>query len=160
MPDQGLALFADSLLEELAARFPMGYTPNLVWKNLRVTAGVAHFKSRAITLSSVLMTDEDRVSITLRHEYAHLLAYSRHGRQGIGHGKPWRQAMVELGLVPEVRHTYEVQRNEKRQQVVYQCSRCGFELVKARRFQKRVRYLHRDCGGVFKFNGQRTLDLS
>src|SRR4051812_26152623 len=121
-----LEAFANGLLLDLCRQFPMGYVPDLIWNpRLRVTAGVAYYKKGAIALSPLVLVTEEKVGITLRHEYAHLLAVQRHGKRGAGHGAAWRQAMKDLGLEPKVTHAYDVPRNKPRQQVSYECMKCG-----------------------------------
>ncbi len=146
-----LEQYALRVLADAVKAFPMGYEPHLAWRRMPVTAGVAIYSRRTIALSSVLMIDEERIRTTLLHEYAHLLAFHRHGRKGAGHGPAWRQAMVDLGLEPKVRHRYEVKRNQARQQVVYRCQKCGLEILKRRRLPSRRRYFHVGCGGQIKF---------
>lgn len=118
-----------------------------MWKAYRVTAGMAYYRLRTIGLSSIVLRDAEAVRATLRHEYAHLLAFHRAGPAGAGHGEPWRKAMRDLGETPQVRHRYEVQRNEKRQRVTYECLRCGSAIVRSRRLPSRRRYVHANCGG-------------
>ncbi len=147
MPAPPLASYAEEVLCGLCRSHPLGYQPNLVWKNLRVTAGVAYYKQGLIALSLRVLLDEESLRATLTHEYAHLLAYLRHGQKGAGHGEPWRQAMRDLGETPKVRHNYEVERNTPRQQVTYNCLRCGKAIIRARRLPKRRKYIHANCGG-------------
>ncbi|HEY3780145.1 MAG TPA: SprT-like domain-containing protein [Fimbriimonadaceae bacterium] len=142
---------AQTLLQELCAQFPLGYTARIAWRGYRVSAGMAYYKTGIIGLSRIVLQDEAQMQLTLRHEYAHLLAYVRHGKAGAGHGEPWKQAMIDLGLPPKVRHNYEVQRNAKRQQVGYLCQRCGTVLVRSRRLPRRRRYIHNGCGGSIKY---------
>jgi SprT protein len=117
---------------------------------LRVTAGVAYYRVNRIGLSRNLLTDAERLKKTLVHEYAHLLAWERHGQRGVGHGAPWKQAMKDLGAPPERTHCYEVERNAVRQRVTYQCQRCGAQFTRARRLPKRRKYVHTRCGGGLK----------
>ena len=79
-------------------RFPMSYAPVLEWRRYSVTAGMAHYQHGMITLSVVVLKNPVHIRETLLHEYAHLLAFDRHGKRGAGHGKHWRQAMIDLGL--------------------------------------------------------------
>jgi predicted SprT family Zn-dependent metalloprotease len=144
---------ARTLLSELCERFPMGYVPTLQWKGLRVSAGMAYYNTRSIALSNRVLQTEEAMRETLTHEYAHLLAVHRHGRAGAGHGPAWRAAMRDLGLEPKVRHNLPVERNERRQKVVYRCRKCGFHLNRGRRFPGRARYYHVNCGGQFQFLG-------
>lgn len=122
-----------------------------MWKALRVAAGYAYYRERAIGLSTRLITDEERLRSTLLHEYAHLLAVARYGRKGAGHSPAWREAMRDLGLEPDVRHTYEVERNRPRQEVVYQCETCGIVFRRTRRFRRGTHYKHVACGGWIRF---------
>lgn len=142
---------AEEILDELVTAFPLGYRPALLWKGLRVAAGYAYYRQRAIGLSTRLITDDERLRSTLLHEYAHLLAVARYGVRGAGHGEPWKEAMRDLGLEPTVRHQYEVERNQKRQEVVYRCKRCHEEFTRKRRLPKNRKYYHVHCGGLITF---------
>lgn len=147
-----LKLRAEEILDDLEVRFPLGYRPKIFWKGaLRVSAGMAYYRQKAIGLSTRLITDENRLYDTLLHEYAHLLAVARYGIRGAGHSEGWKEAMIDLGLEPNVRHRYEVERNGKKQQVVYQCSRCKEQFIRSRRLPKNKRYYHVNCGGLIRF---------
>jgi len=135
------------MLDELMRTHPLKARPQLVWKSLRVTAGVAYYRHNTIGLSKNLLVDEVRLRSTLIHEYAHLVAVERHGQKAAGHGPYWKRAMTELGVTPERTHCYEVQRNERRQQVTYVCVRCGAQILRSRRLPKRRKYVHAQCGG-------------
>lgn len=150
MATSDLAEAAETLLDDLLRRYPLPARPRLVWKNLRVSAGIAYARSNEIGLSRLLLTTADRLRDTLVHEYAHLLAAHRHGPQAAGHGPGWRAAMLELGAEPKVRHGYEVVRNEKRRQAVYCCVKCGATLVRSRRLPRGRRYSHTHCGGAIR----------
>lgn len=112
---------------------------------------MAYYRQKAIGLSTKLITDGDRLYDTLLHEYAHLLAVARYGIRGAGHSAGWKEAMLDLGLSPVVRHKYEVERNGKKQHVVYQCARCKEQFVRRRRLPRNKRYYHVNCGGLIKF---------
>lgn len=142
---------AEALLDDLTQRHPIGPKPLLKWKAMRVSAGMAYYREWAIGLSTKLITDEERLELTLRHEYAHLMAVARHGKKGAGHGAPWRQAMIELGLDPKVRHDYPVERNQLRSAVMYRCDRCGEQFQRSRKLPQGRQYRHVGCGGVVKF---------
>jgi SprT protein len=111
---------------------------------------MAYYRDRAIGLSNSVITNEEQLRDTLLHEYAHLLAVSRHGKQAAGHGWQWQQAMRDLGLEPKVRHNYQVRRNSQRQEVAYKCEKCGKLLIRARRLPRKRRYAHVDCGGLIR----------
>lgn len=149
---------ADRLHAKLCRHHPMGYVPKLVWKNLRVSAGIAKYHERTIVLSKLLVIDEDRLSSTLKHEYAHLLAVARHGRRAAGHGWYWKEAMLDLGEEPEVRHCYPVIRNGQRQEVGYRCRRCGSLLTRVRKLPRGRRYYHVSCGGSLALEYIRNLE--
>jgi SprT protein len=156
-PDSPLDQSARTLLNQLSAAHPLGYTPSLQWRNLRVTAGLAYYKEGLIVLSRLVLTDEARMEITLRHEYAHLLAVARHGRKGAGHGVHWQQAMRELGVQPKVRHNYEVERNERRQEVTYRCARCNASFNRHRRLPRKRKWVHAGCGGPLRLESVKRI---
>jgi predicted SprT family Zn-dependent metalloprotease len=147
MHDADLQAYAQRLLQELCKTHPLPQTPKIVWKRYRVTAGMAFYRTGSIGLSSIVLKSPEMVRTTLLHEYAHLLAVARYGPKAAGHGPVWRQAMTDLGLVPEVRHTYPVVRNTPRQRVTYRCVRCAKEIHRSRRLPRKQRYVHAECGG-------------
>lgn len=155
MPPPEIAALAERELDRLCAAFPLGYRPALEWRPFRTTAGMAYFRRRAIGLGAAVLTTPERLVDTLVHEYAHLLAFARHGARGVGHGAPWRRAMADLGSEPRVRHTYEVARNASRQSVVYRCVRCGTAIERRRRLPKNRVYVHAQCGGGLRLEGIR-----
>lgn len=146
-PSPELAAYAERELDRLCAAFPLGYRPTIEWRPFRTTAGMAYYRRRAIGLGAAVLTTPERMVDTLVHEYAHLLAAARFGAQGLGHGPAWRQAMMDLGALPTVRHTYEVARNVSRQRVIYRCVRCGASIERRRRLPKGQTYVHARCGG-------------
>lgn len=154
--DTPLEDLAEEILASLVANWPMGFVPQLVWRNLRVTAGSADMRSRCISLSRLILTDEDRLTATLIHEYAHMLAIMRCGPSAAGHGEPWKQAMRDLGVNPKRTHDYPVCRNRTRQEISYRCARCGHVIVRKRRLPSKRRYVHAGCGGALKFEGARV----
>ncbi len=156
-PSPDIEALAHTILLETCSSHPMGYTPLLEWRRMPVTAGLAIYSKRTIALSTILMIDEERLRTTLLHEYAHLLAFHRAGRKGAGHGPPWRQAMIDLGLDPKVHHNYEVKRNKPKQEVVYKCKKCGLEIIRKRRLTARRRYYHVQCGGQIAFQAIRSV---
>lgn len=160
MPTAALFAFAERLLGDLSRDHPIGYAPRLVWKNLRVSAGIAKYRERTIVLSKRLLTDEVRLASTLKHEYAHLLAVARHGRKAAGHGPLWQAAMRELGEEPKVRHDYEVERNASRQEVGYRCRKCGALITRGRRLNRRRHYVHSLCGGPLKLEFVRAAPVA
>lgn len=150
-----MASLANAELDRLCAACPLGYRPSLEWRPFRTTAGMAYYRRRAIGLGAAVLTTPERLVDTLIHEYAHLVAFKRFGQAGRGHSGPWRQAMVELGAEPRVRHTYEVVRNAPRQRVTYRCVRCGTSIERRRRLPKNNVYVHANCGGGLKLEAIR-----
>lgn len=148
-----LVTLAETTLIALLAQYPLGYAPRLEWRNYRTTAGRAHFEQRLITLSQVVLKSPEQVVSTLKHEYAHLLAFARFGRKGTGHGPAWRQAMLDLGEQPKVTHSYAVIRNTSRQVVLVQCTKCGETFTRKRALPKRRKYMHVRCGGLIRTLG-------
>lgn len=149
--DDSLHQIAEEALAEAAEKFPLSYVAILEWRRYSVTAGMAHYQKGLITLSAIVLKDPEHIRETLLHEYAHLLAFDRHGRKGAGHGKHWKTAMQDLGLEPKVHHHYEVKRNTARQVVVYRCKKCSETFLRKRKFQRGKRYFHVKCGGQISF---------
>jgi SprT protein len=145
-----LPQLAQQILAEAMARFPIGYRPAIRWKPLRVSAGLAYYTQGAIGLSTILLDTPEKLRETLLHEYAHLLAYKRHGKKAANHGPHWQQAMRDLGLEPKVRHNFDCERNQARQRVTYRCAKCGATFVRTRRLPRKRRYSHVACGGDIK----------
>ena len=145
-----LIQLANTILEEAVARYPLTYIPQIRWKNLRVSAGMAYYRSGTIGLSAMILDTPEKLRLTLLHEYAHLLAYDRHGRKAANHGIYWKQAMLDLGLEPKVRHSYECARNQVRQIVSYRCQKCGCIIDRKRKLPRNRKYVHAQCGGGLK----------
>jgi predicted SprT family Zn-dependent metalloprotease len=142
---------AAHLLRFLMGMFPLKRPVTIEWRNLRTTAGLANWKDYQVVLSRLLVIDHDRLSSTLKHEYAHLLAIDRDGPSGRGHGPSWRKAMADLGEEPTVRHRYECHRNESRQVVLYRCAACGVLIQRRRRLPRGKKFFHRGCDGEILF---------
>lgn len=138
---------AEELLDRLLEVYPLGYRPKIVWRKMSVSAGKAYFQKKQIGLSTALITDSLRLQDTLVHEFAHLLAYHRHGRSGTGHGAPWQQAMRDLGAKPEVYHDYPVERRRLERNLRFKCRACGEAFNRARPLKRGYKYKHIGCGG-------------
>lgn len=149
VPD-GLAREAEELLNELLAKCPMSYRPKIEWRHLPSSAGIAYHHRRVIALSRVLVTDTERLNVTLTHEYAHLVSTDRHGREGAGHGAKWKAIMRELGAEPKRTHEYKVEPHVRRQEVCYKCTRCGALILRKRRLPANKRWIHVLCEGRLK----------
>jgi len=156
-----LVHLADEILCEAMARFPLSYVPVLKWKRLRVSAGMAYYRTGTIGLSSLILDDPEKLRLTLLHEYAHLLAVDRHGQKAANHGVYWKRAMTDLGLEPKVRHNYDCARNTKRQKVTYRCNRCGAQIERSRKLPRHRKYVHAHCGGGLRlFSIQHATDTT
>ncbi len=143
---------AEATLAELLRDYPLRKKPDIVWRRYRTTAGTADYNTWTINLSLIVLDDEVKLDSTLRHEYAHLLAYARFGpKHGRGHGPAWRSVMQEMGQTPDVRHCYTALRNQRRQVVVYKCQKCGEHISRHRRLPRRRKYAHVNCGGLIQF---------
>lgn len=148
---------AREALQFAETAFPLNYRVRLQWRGYRVTAGIAYYRTGIIGLSQKVLPTVEAVRETVLHEYAHLLAVFRHGRPAANHGPPWQKAMADLGLPPTVRHSFAVERNVKRQRVIYHCSRCGAPIVRHRRLPKRRKYVHANCGGDLRLRSVETI---
>ena len=128
------------------------------WRRYRTTAGIAYYRRNAIGLSIYVLQTPEQVQTTLIHEYAHLLAVHRHGAKAANHGQAWRQAMLDLGAEPIVKHRYEVERNPARQRVIYRCLACHKEFERKRRLPRNRKYVHAGCGGGLRFVRLEVID--
>lgn len=102
---------------------------------LTSTAGNANHHNGQINLNPRLREiSEYEVERTLRHELAHLVAYTRAGRRRIEpHGPEWRQACVDLGIPRESRcHDLPLPRRRQRPKYAYQCPNCLEVLLRIR----------------------------
>lgn len=66
------------------------------------TAGWCKYGRRTIELNCDLMEKwpyADVLDVVL-HEIAHAISYRRHGREGKGHGRLWKEVAVEVGAEP------------------------------------------------------------
>lgn len=150
LAESGLAEMADDLLRQCAIRFPMSKVPDLYWRKLPRSAGHANHRVWRIVLSCQVIQTEEQLSTTLRHEYAHLLAIDRHGIGAAGHGREWRNCMVEMGLPPERTHRYGTVKSSTRR-VVYRCEKCGTLLERNRALARNRIWVHAKCNGRLVF---------
>jgi len=89
---------------------------------------------------------------TLLHEIAHVCDHLTHQpgrRYRQAHGPGWRDWMRAFGAQPERLGSSEILRHlyQQRLKPVAICQRCGAELQRVRRLNRRRHYLHVNCGG-------------
>ena len=96
--------------------------------------------------------EPEQLQQTFLHELAHACDHLTHqnGRPyRQAHGAGWQQWMEAFGLPAERvgRSVALSTLREQRLKVVAVCRSCGFEIKRLRRFDRRKRYLHIECGG-------------
>jgi predicted SprT family Zn-dependent metalloprotease len=114
----------------------------VVWNpRMRTTAGRAWWPSRLIEINPKLKDlSETEVWRTLKHEFAHLLAFERCGRRQIDpHGIEWQMACSELGIPGEsARHSLQLKSRRMKRKYVYVCPSCFSEIKRVRLMQRAV----------------------
>jgi predicted SprT family Zn-dependent metalloprotease len=114
----------------------------VVWNpRMRTTAGRAWWPSRLIEINPKLKDlSETEVWRTLKHEFAHLLAFERCGRRQIDpHGIEWQMACSELGIPGEsARHSLPLKSRRMKRKYVYVCPSCFSEIKRVRLMQRAV----------------------
>lgn len=138
---------AEQLLSELQRAHPLRKPATLVWRNFRTTAGTATYGLNCIALGPKVLATPEQLAKTLRHEFAHLLAFEKYGPGGRGHGAAWCEMMRRLGEEPTVKHRYDCKRNESRFVVRYRCEKCAATFDRRRLFARGRVYVHATCGG-------------
>lgn len=77
------------------------------FEDCKSSLGRCHYgRIKKITLSRwyVKLNEESDVEDTILHEIAHALSWIRYGKEGIGHGKLWKEVCREIGATPERTH--------------------------------------------------------
>lgn len=108
---------------------------------LQSTAGLAHyFDSKVVLNPRLIEFGREEINRTLLHELAHLLARFRAGRHKIApHGREWKQACCDLGLLDEKRtHNLPLPRRIVRRKHAYRCPNCSVEIARVKPFRSRV----------------------
>jgi predicted SprT family Zn-dependent metalloprotease len=111
----------------------------VVWNpKLRSTAGYAKWPQWLIELNPRLREFDGQIERTMKHELAHLIAYSRAGRKRIEpHGPEWRKACAQIGIPDEsARHTLPLPRSQQTRKFIYHCPSCGFSVGRVRKFRR------------------------
>ncbi len=134
-------------LPELARKVRVVWNPRM-----QTTAGRACWPERLIEINPKLKDlSEAQVWRTLKHEFAHLLAFERCGRRQIDpHGVEWQKACIELGIPDEsARHSLPLKGRRIKRKYIYVCPSCLSD-VKRVRPMKRAVACYSCCK---KFNG-------
>ncbi len=108
---------------------------------LQSTAGRAQWPECWIELNPRLRElGDDEVWRTLKHELAHLVAFSRaRGRRIAPHGPEWRQACAELGIPGEsATHALPLKSRRMKRRFAYVCRNCGERILRVRRMRGHV----------------------
>ena len=121
----------------------------------RATRSLGAYVSRAgvpICIRIQFAQEPEIFRQTLLHEIAHVcdhLCRLPGERYRQGHGPGWQLWAQSLGIGTERRGSSEtVQRlHQSRLKPVAVCQRCGAELRRVRRLNRRQRYFHVNCGG-------------
>jgi SprT protein len=127
LPDPGLTTWCREQaiafsLPELSRKVRVTWNPRM-----RTTAGRAWWPTRLIELNPKLKDiSEDAVWRTLKHEFAHLLAYERCGKRKIDpHGPEWQIACSELGIPGEhACHSLPLKGRKLKRKYHYVCPAC------------------------------------
>ena len=121
---------------ELARKVKVSWNPRM-----RTTAGRAWWPARAIELNPKLKEfSETEIWRTLKHEFAHLLAYERSGRRRIEpHGAEWKAACAELGIADEkTYHSLPLKGRKLKKNYAYVCPSCLATIQRVRPMRRAV----------------------
>jgi len=123
-------------LPELARKVRVSWNPRM-----RTTAGRAWWPARTIELNPKLKDfAEEEAWRTLKHEFAHLLAYERCGRKQIDpHGIEWKAACTELGIPGEATyHSLPLKSRKMKRKHSYACPSCLAVIARVRPMRRAV----------------------
>jgi predicted SprT family Zn-dependent metalloprotease len=128
----------------------------------RDSAGYARWPQWKVELNPRLVDFEGQVERTLKHELAHLIAFTRANRRKIEpHGVEWRKACADLGIPDEsARHTLPLPRTTQTRNYTYICPVCRNTVARVRKFSKRTACLaccKQHNGGQYDARFQFTL---
>lgn len=114
--------------DDLATRVKVGYHPRL-----RTTLGRACYTDFRVELNPRLLGEHPGELIpTLAHELAHLVVFTRFGREARPHGREFRLLLRRLGLSDEARHDLPVahlRRPRGKYLYLHRCCDCGSSFV-------------------------------
>ena len=123
-------------------------------------AGQAFLYQNMIKINAYVLVNnvDDYIKQTIGHEYAHLIAHERFGRNIRPHGQEWRRVMTKLGLPANRCHSYEVQSARKTVKYQYSCHKCGRLMTLGKIRHKKIAsgqstYSHAGgCGGRLMYD--------
>lgn len=111
------------------------------------TLGSCNRRERLITVSKwhIQGSSEDSLRDTILHEFAHALAYARHGNKAWNHGPLWKEACGDLGANPNriSYQAYDVERPPAK--YTLRCPQCGIE-DRRHRMSRGAKYSCVRCG--------------
>jgi len=135
-----LQVYARRLLANVECR-TLASRVEVRWNaRMRSTAGMAYPSKALVTLNPRLLAfGRGELDRTLKHELAHLVAHERAGRRRIAaHGKEWKKACADLGLVDETRcHNLALPKRVVTRRHFYECPNCRTELPRVRPLQRK-----------------------
>lgn len=108
---------------------------------MRTTAGRAWWPDRSIEMNPKIRDIADaQIWRTLKHEFAHLVAYERCGRRHIDpHGAEWQAACTELGIPGETTyHSLPLKSRKIKRTHFYACPSCLSVIGRVRPFPRAV----------------------
>ena len=123
-------------MPELAKKVRVSWNPRM-----RTTAGRAWWPHRSIEMNPKIKEIADaQIWRTLKHEFAHLVAYERCGRRRIDpHGPEWQAACTELGIADEkTYHTLPLKARRMKRSHFYSCPSCSAVTARVRPFRRAV----------------------
>lgn len=93
-------------------------------------------KPPQITISALLLEEDEPFWNTVRHEYAHAVVWLRHPNENHGHDEIWKAVCREVGCtpkstVPATENQTALQREKARYRV--RCESCGLETLYLRK---------------------------
>lgn len=137
--------------------------PQVSYRSMGGTAGRAFGDSRIEFSTDFLVNStDDFIARTVPHELCHLAIEHMHPRRGIGHGKPWKNLMIELGCDPKRCHSYDM---SKLRDYEYRCEECGavYHFSKrrhnaCRRGSQYICNKNRPCRGILRYHAGPTTE--
>lgn len=106
---------------------------------------------QAVCIRLQFAQDQEILRLTLLHEIAHACDHLQATglRRRLAHGESWQQWAQALGIDPVAGgacHAVSTL-HQRRKKLVAVCSKCGAEIYRVRRLNRRYQYVHPACGG-------------